>query len=132
MAKRKFGTCLVEEGFVTEARLKYALGYQRQRKEMKIGEVLLDMGHINQTQLDEVVREQMENIADTTVAARTKIGQLMVNNGMITDDQLHLALAKQHEYRNQRIGEVVVDLGLITSDQLDKALQLQMENLSTF
>jgi len=130
MLKRKFGTCLVEEGFVTEARLQYALGHQRQRKEMKIGMVLQEMGFITQAQLDEVVRLQMEAIADTTAGARTRIGQIMVNTGMLTDDQLHLGLAKQQEFRSQRIGEVVVELGLISSDQLDDALRIQMETMA--
>ena len=63
MSRRKFGTCLVEEGFVTEGRLQYALGHQRQRKEMKFGAVLQEILYIDQTQLDEVVRLQMESMS---------------------------------------------------------------------
>jgi len=62
MLKRNFGTGLVEEGF------------------------------INQAHLDEVVRLQMEAIADPASGVCVRIGENMVNAGMFTDDALRIPM----------------------------------------
>lgn len=53
-----------------------------------------------------------------------RLGELMVAAGVITQDQLQSALAKQSEWRD-RIGEVLVRMGLATEALVKKFLALQ-------
>lgn len=52
---------------------------------------------------------------------RVRVGDLLIDLGLITNDQLSLALNEQKE-KGTRLGQAVVDLGLVTEDQLLQAL----------
>ena len=47
---------------------------------------------------------------------RIRIGDLLVQKGYITDDQLSTALEEQRE-KKQRLGEVLISLGFVTEEQ---------------
>ena len=42
------------------------------------------------------------------------IGQLLVNKGMITPEQLEQALEKQKQVKGVRLGDIILQMGLIT------------------
>lgn len=50
------------------------------------------------------------------------IGQLLVNKGMITPEQLEQALDKQKQVKGVRLGDIILQMGLITERDLLKAL----------
>ena len=50
------------------------------------------------------------------------IGQLLVNKGLITPEQLEQALAKQKQVKGVRLGDIILQMGLITEKDLLKAL----------
>ncbi len=56
--------------------------------------------------------------------ALKKLGEILVDQGWIDDDQLARALESQSD-KGGRIGEVLMRLGAITEDQLARALALQ-------
>src|SRR5476649_1889384 len=67
----------------------------------------------------------LERVEDLHPAGRRRIGELLVSNGLITDEQLHHALAAQRQVDGsvrRRLGRVVVDEGHLTEGQLAKAL----------
>jgi type IV pilus assembly protein PilB len=51
-----------------------------------------------------------------------RLGQILVDLGFITDDQLELLLEEQAQHPGQLIGRIAEDMGLITDDQLAQAL----------
>ena len=51
-----------------------------------------------------------------------RIGQILVDLGFITDDQLELLLEEQAQHPGQLIGRIAEDMGLVTDDQLIQAL----------
>jgi type IV pilus assembly protein PilB len=55
-----------------------------------------------------------------------RIGQILVDLGYISDDQLELILDEQHQRPGQLLGQVAMDLGLLKDDQLAQALGEQM------
>lgn len=57
--------------------------------------------------------------------AYKRLGDLLIDAGLITDDQLHLMLEKQ-KGRNERLGKVLIDEGVITEAELIEALQMQL------
>lgn len=56
---------------------------------------------------------------------KIRLGDLLVETGSITQEQLEHALAKQKE-RNMKLGEILVDEGIITEDDIAVALSNQL------
>jgi len=54
------------------------------------------------------------------------LGDILLDRGMITDEQLHAALDEQKQSR-KRLGEVLVSLGFITEEQVTEARALQFD-----
>jgi type IV pilus assembly protein PilB len=54
-----------------------------------------------------------------------RIGQILVDLGFITDDQLAMLLEEQSQNSGQKLGKTAVDMGLINDDQLVLALAEQ-------
>jgi len=52
---------------------------------------------------------------------RVRIGDLLQSRGLLTDEQIKLALAEQKKSGN-KIGQVVVDLGFVTETDVLKSL----------
>jgi len=55
-----------------------------------------------------------------------RIGQILVDLGFITDDQLEMLLEEQDQRPGELLGKIAEDMGLITDDQLCQALAEQM------
>lgn len=51
-----------------------------------------------------------------------RLGQILVDLGFITDEQLELLIEEQAQHPGQLIGRIAEDMGLITDDQLIQAL----------
>jgi type IV pilus assembly protein PilB len=62
------------------------------------------------------------------MSARVRIGEVLVDAGLLTRAQLDRALAEQRAegIGGQRLGQLVVTLGFVTEDQLAKALSQQL------
>ncbi len=58
--------------------------------------------------------------------ATRRIGQILVDLGYITDEQLELLLEEQQQNPGQLLGKIAEDMGLITDDQLVDALAEQL------
>ncbi|HIC87250.1 MAG TPA: hypothetical protein EYP03_03330 [Aquificae bacterium] len=57
--------------------------------------------------------------------ARKNLGQLLVEKGILTEDQLAQALEAQKSTR-EKLGQIIVDLGLAKEDQVLQALAEQL------
>jgi type IV pilus assembly protein PilB len=58
--------------------------------------------------------------------ALRRIGQILVDLGYVSDEQLELLIDEQRQRPGQLFGQVAMDLGLINDDQLAQALGEQM------
>jgi type IV pilus assembly protein PilB len=64
----------------------------------KLGQVLVDLGHIDEDQLFDLLQEAREH--------GQQLGQVVLGRGLVTDDQLMEALAEQHGLKVVNLGEV--------------------------
>jgi hypothetical protein len=55
-----------------------------------------------------------------------KIGDFLVENGMITESQRMAALELQEHNKDRLIGEILVTLGVLSKEDLVMALQMYM------
>ena len=58
--------------------------------------------------------------------ALRRIGQILVDLGYISDEQLEVLVEEQHQRPGQLLGQVAMDMGLINDEQLVQALGEQM------
>ncbi|MDZ4658590.1 MAG: ATPase, T2SS/T4P/T4SS family [Bythopirellula sp.] len=58
--------------------------------------------------------------------ALRRIGQILVDLGYVSDEQLELLVEEQEQRPGQLLGQVAMDMGLINDDQLAQALGEQM------
>ncbi len=58
--------------------------------------------------------------------ALRRIGQILVDLGYVSDDQLELIVDEQEQRPGQMLGQVAMDMGLVNDDQLSQALGEQM------
>lgn len=109
---------LLLEGLLTENQLRYALELQQQAAEKKrLGDVLVDLGYLTKRQLREIARKY--NL-------RVPVGQILIENGLISEQQLEQALQEQ-QLRPQPLGEILIAKGWITEEQLAQALSRQLD-----
>ena len=85
----------------------------------KFGEIVVDMGLINQEKLDEILKMQE--------TGREKLGLVMVNLNMFTYHQIEKVIERQNlpQGEGKRFGECAVDLGFISEEELEKAVRYQ-------
>jgi hypothetical protein len=50
------------------------------------------------------------------------LGETLVNNGVITKDQLAIALAEQKRNPQEKIGEILIRLGYLPMEDLESFL----------
>lgn len=58
--------------------------------------------------------------------AQRRIGQILVDLGFLTDEQLEIVLEEQEQHPGTRLGRIAEDMQLITDEQLIQALAEQM------
>jgi type II secretion system (T2SS) protein E len=83
----------------------------------RFGEILVDEGFINSTQLD--IALQLQAVCPTY----TPIGQVLLANNLITRKQLNLLLHRHN--KRSRLGDILLKLGRITPAQLQETLAHQ-------
>lgn len=55
-----------------------------------------------------------------------KIGEILLENGIIKPQDLERALVRQRDIPGKKIGEIMVEMGLITFDNLLRFLEIQL------
>jgi Flp pilus assembly protein TadD len=66
------------------------------------------------------------------VNRRDRLGDMLVKNAAITQEQLELAIDTQRRRRDKRLGELLVELGSISQDQLRECIRIQIEEAVYF
>lgn len=141
---RLIGVILVEKGLITGEQLEDALRLQQETGE-RLGEIVVAAFGVSRLELASVLAEQwaaLESPGGGVVAAperamqpavplmpadvpiRRPIGEIFVELGFITSDQLDAALVVQRE-TGSRIGEILVEQGSLSRLDLASALAEQ-------
>ena len=116
----KLGDLMVRDGLLTTDGLNKALAIQKQGSQTgqykPLGQVCLDLRLITRQDLQRFLGRYHKHI---------QIGELLVNMGLITQEQLDHVLDMQFR-SNDRLGVLLVRAGIITESQLTDALSLQL------
>ncbi len=66
------------------------------------------------------------------VNRRDRLGDLLVQAGLLTHEQLDVAIETQHEQPDRRLGEILIGLGYVTREALHDQVRTQIEEAVYF
>ncbi len=131
--KRPIGQILVDAGFITEQKLRCALGEQQRTNEL-LGEVLVRLGEISPVDLNIALslQKDLANPDDAVKAAagvRKMLGEILLQARRITPEQLDAALQEQKR-TGEKLGETLLRSGILAPRELEAALSFQKNHAS--
>ena len=119
------GQLLVRVNLINEDQLRYAeeeVKYQAQLgKRVTLAQILIRAGMVKQEALTDILGVQMQSVT------KKRIGEMLLDQGFITQEQLNEALEKQKTSGGKRLGRVLVDLKFIDEKKLTDILCCQFE-----
>ncbi len=117
--KKKLGEILVAQGFIEEKQLIEAL-HQQKMYGGSLGSIIVKMGFISEDDLGSVLGQQIQ------INQKKRIGEVLIEQGFITPEQLEQGLAKQKQ-SGMQLGKTLVELGFITESKLIDVLSAQLD-----
>ncbi|MCX7982047.1 MAG: ATPase, T2SS/T4P/T4SS family [Syntrophales bacterium] len=115
---REVGQILRSQGVIESEDLEATLAEQKKLRERKIGEIISSQTSISH----QVIEEKIEKAKTEGRHPRIRVGDLLIEEGLITKEQLEHALAEQEKGRRKKLGELLIEKGLITEEQLVRVL----------
>lgn len=112
---RMIAQLLQSQGLITAEQLRKALDRTRDSLFFSLAEVLIGDGLVTIERLEMILHDYCKKL---------RLGELALARGLISEEQLELALALQ-EARQMRIGEIFVELHLATNEQITMLLDFQ-------
>ena len=110
--KPNLGQILVSKGYITEEELDKALAEQR----VRLGEVLV--------RSDRITAEELHIALDYQKTESIKIGEICKKLDYIKSEDLIWALKRM----KRRLGEILIEIGVLKDNELQHALALQKES----
>lgn len=117
--RQKLGEILIEQGYISDEQLLQAL-QEHKRTGVSLGTVLVRMGAISEDDLTAVLGHQIQ------LSQRKRIGEVLMEQGLINEQQLAQGLARQKQTK-QQLGKCLIELRLITEDKLVDVLSAQLD-----
>ena len=116
---RPIGEILQDDGFITNEHLDEALRTQDELRSLRIGEVVATTADIPREEIEKVI---LEDLARSNIPRNVRVGDILVEAGLLTREQIETAFETQEKGKKLKIGELLISKGLITEDMLLKAL----------
>lgn len=124
--EKQIGAILKEKGTVTETKLNEVIQEQQALRKKNIGEFLIEQGGISKSDIETTLQKAKEYASSDPKKGSGKkplrVGEILVEAGIITDEQVEQALKAQSKTRRKKIGTLLVEKGFVTEDQLLSAL----------
>lgn len=115
-ARSLIGEALIKEGLLTREQLERALRIQQHLEQQRqLGEVLIELGYVTKQSLRDAINKHGTGM---------RIGDMLVEQGLITQNHLGLALSLQKE-RGLKLGEALIEIGAINERTLLQNLASQ-------
>lgn len=112
---RLIAQLLVSQGLLRQEQLMQAMSHTRESFFFSLAEVLIGSGVITLSRLENVLHDYCRKL---------RLGELALAQGLISEEQLEIALAMQ-DTAQARIGEIFVELHFATPTQIEQLLDYQ-------
>ncbi len=117
--RKKLGEILISQGMITNEHLVEALQVHK-RTGVSLGTVLVKLGYLTEDELTSVLGAQIQ------LDQKKRIGEVLIDQGLITEEQLNAGLEEQKKSKMQ-LGKCLVKLGHISEEKLVDVLSAQLD-----
>lgn len=116
--ERPLSDILEEHGWLKENAIEEVLNEQEQLRSRKVGEILAENTDLPAKKIDELALQ-----AESTPSGhKVRIGDLLIQAGLISREEVEAAIETQSSGKRKRVGELLIEKGLISEEQLLVAL----------
>ncbi|MBN1663703.1 MAG: Flp pilus assembly complex ATPase component TadA [Deltaproteobacteria bacterium] len=119
---RLIGEILEEKGVITHFSVEQVLEEQRRLREQRLGEILSEKHDLSQSNIDKAIDTARK---EGKASPRMKVGEILIEAGLVTHEQVEFALASQDLGKKKKIGTLLVEKGFITETHLLEALAVK-------
>lgn len=112
---RLIAQLLVSQGIMKQEQLRQAMARTKESFFFSLAEVLIGSGTVTLAKLESLLNDYCKKL---------RLGELALAQGLITQEQLDMALAMQ-EGNDGRIGEIFVDMEMATPQQIEQLVEFQ-------
>jgi len=117
--ERPLGEILRDDGIAAEQEVQAALKEQQRLRERKIGQIVREQHGVPRAAVERAERQKQRAPAKK---GKMKLGDILIEAGLITEQQLAEALELQRSGSSKHLGDILIGKGIITEEQLVKSL----------
>jgi len=110
---------LEKKGLLQRSDIQKILKKQQSLKSRRVGEIISEQNKISINDVEAVLQKSSKS---GTIPPNTRVGDILIEEGLVTRQQVDEALASQHTGKKKKIGQLLVETGLVSEDQLLLAL----------
>lgn len=115
------GELLVRQGLLDADTLQQGTTAQAADRETPIGQILVEQRIIPEEQVEAFAAKQTRGRG----GKRLRLGEILVEAGLATAEQIEHALGAQRERRGKRLGEVLVEAGIVSEEIIARTLAMK-------
>lgn len=115
--RRFLGEILLEKRFIAGDVLKHALEEHKQLKNMKFGRIIAQQARILYSAVEVEIQKAYE-----ANKKGLKIGEILLDGGLVTEEQVLDALAYQERLQSLKIGQFLIGKGILQEREVYMAL----------
>jgi type II secretory ATPase GspE/PulE/Tfp pilus assembly ATPase PilB-like protein len=119
---RPIGEILQDSGYVTNEHLNETLKIQEELRSRRIGEVVAQSVDVPRKTIEKTIQEAL---AKSNMPSNVRVGDILVEAGILTREQVEEAIQTQEKGKKLKIGELLISKGLISEDVLLQALAIK-------
>lgn len=117
--ERPLSDFLEERGWLQQNIIDEVLNEQEKLRSRKVGEILAEESAVTTEKIEELAQQTESSPANLK---KVRIGDLLIQAGLISREEVETALNTQSEGKKKRVGELLIEKGMITEEQLLMAL----------
>ena len=123
----KLGEILLKQKVVTPEQLREAVNYQQGHPEVMFGQALINLGFTNEEIILGTLQKQKEaeqvSVPPEQGKVAMKLGEMLLTENTITEEQLRQALRFQKEYAGTMLGQALTELNFVSKKGISEALR---------
>ena len=116
------GVILEENNLITPYEVEKALEEQKKLREKRLGTIISEEHGLPQKVIETAIEAAYR---EGRISSQMRIGDILIEAGLVTKEQVESAVASQEKGRSKKIGVLLIEKGLITEKQLLMALAIK-------
>lgn len=115
--RRHLGQILLDKDLITDIALKNVLDEHNELKKIKFGRVLAEQAKILYSAVETEIQKAYKKPHQ-----QLKVGEILLNAGLVNEEQINAALALQKRLQNRKLGHFLIEKGILQEKDVCMAL----------